>query len=294
VQRYRCIRCGKTFSEDQPLDGVRIDDAEAAHVVHLLCEGVGIRAISRLANLHQKTVLNVLESAGSHCARLLDARIRNVAPEQIQIDELYSFVHCRPENIEANHPQFGEFYCYLSIERHTKLMVNWLVDKRNGTNCRLFMEDLKQRVATKFQLSTDGYGGYTGYTGAVFQTFKHAIDYGTEVKAFGPAKEGPRRFNPPVVKWVRRTPQIGEPDRDKINTSRAERLNLSVRLFNRRFTRCTLGYSKKVENHRHAVAILVAYYNFCRIHSAHGQTPAHAAGLTDHTWTIKDLLAVAI
>lgn len=271
---------------------MRIAPDKVCAVVSMLCEGIGVRATERLTGLNRRTVLGVLEAAGAHCATLLDDKIRNVNVKQVEVDELYSFVNCRPENAEKNDPERGEFYCYLSLERHTKLVLNFRIGKRNGDNCFLLMRDLKQRVANRFQLSTDGYAGYAAGScfGAVFDVFKHEIDYGMEVKQFGPIKEGQRRFNPPVCKWVRRTAKIGEPDLSTINTSRAERMNLSLRLFNRRFTRCTLGYSKTLDNHQHSMALLIAFYNFCRVHSAHGKTPAQASGLTDHQWTVRELL----
>lgn len=299
VQRYCCKRCNKTFSEQQPLDGVRIETDKAAQVVQMLCEGVGIRAISRITLLDQKTVLNVLETAGEHCARLLDAKVRNVKPEQVEVDELYSFVYSRPDNTPKDDQERGEFYCYLSLDRASKLIISHHIGKRNGENVREFLRDLKQRIPTRFQLSSDGWTGYTGIRHGVSAVFGDTIDYGSEIKEFGNLVQRQsstqptlRRFNPIVCKWVKRTVHIGEPDVKKINTSRVERLNLSVRIFNRRFTRLTIGYSKTLENHKAAAALFAAHYNFCRVHSAHKQTPAHAAGLTDHAWTVKELLTV--
>lgn len=299
VQRFRCLQCGKTFSETQPLEGVRIETAKAAFVCQLLCEGVGIRAISRLTQLHQQTVLNVLQSAGEHCASLLDAKVRNVQSAQVELDELHSFVRTRQDNTEKDDPEHGAFFMYLALDRDSKLIITHLVAKRDGENAGVFLKDLKGRVASRFQLSTDGWMGYTGWKVGVRSVFGNdAIDYGFEIKEFGNVvsrvstnKPVPRRFNPVVVKWVKRGAVTGNPDLKTINTSRVERLNLSVRLFNRRFTRLTLGYSKTLEKHRAAAALFVAFSNFCRVHSAHKQTPAQAAGLTDRTWTVMDLLA---
>jgi RHS repeat-associated protein len=298
VQRFRCLRCDATFSEAQPLQGVVIETAKAAQVVSMLFEGIGINAIARLTGLAKNTVLNVLTTAGEHCERFMQANVRNVKAECVQVDELYSYVARHPSFVEAGDPDKGEFYCYLSIERKTKLVINHLIGKRTGEDCLIFMEELKARTNGRFTLASDGYAGYVGHLGAVFQTFKNEIDYGTEVKQFGPefapvSSKGraSRKFNKKVCKWVRRTPRIGEPEHRLINTSHAERLNLTMRLFNRRFTRCTLGYSKKLLNHRLATAIFVCLYNFCRIHSATKATPAHAAGLTDRTWTVEELLS---
>ncbi len=172
------------------------------------------------------------------------------------------------------------------------------IGKRTSEDCYAFMAILKQRTSpARFQLSSDGYAGYLGQIGAVWQTFRDSIDYGVEIKQFGKEFEpgvgqrrAPHKFNRTVVKWVKRKPQFGNPEENLINTSHCERLNLTMRLFNRRFTRCTLGYSKKLDNHKSAVAIFVCLYNFCRVHSAHRQTPAQSAGLTDSVWTPEQIL----
>jgi transposase-like protein/IS1 family transposase len=281
VQRYKCLRCGKNFGEVQPLDGVRIETAKAAQVIAMLFEGIGINAICRLTQLNKHTILNVLESAGAHCERLLASRIVRVKVEQVEIDELFSYVQTRQHFAEANDPERGAFYCYLSIDRDTKLIINHHVGKRTREDSRTFIAELKQRTdGERFQLSSDGFSGYRGHDGAVFHVFKNEIDYGTEVKMFAalvPLKSSnspvPKKFNPIVCKSVRRTVQIGVPDKDKINTSRAERLNLTMRLFNRRFTRCTLGYSKKIENHAAAVALYIMWHNFGRKHQTLGTSP---------------------
>ncbi|MGP8201605.1 MAG: hypothetical protein ACLQU4_19115 [Limisphaerales bacterium] len=251
-----------------------------------------------MTGLAKNTVLNVLNTAGEHCERFLADHIKNVKATSVQVDELFSYVGRSAQFVEPDDPERGAFYCYLSVDRQTKLIINHFVGKRRTDDCLVFMQELKARTnGERFQLTSDGFPGYIGYAGAVFQTFKHEVDYGTEVKHF--AKEfgalsaftkAPKKYNRTIVDWVKRVPQIGKPKKKWINTSHAERLNLTMRLFNRRFTRCTLGYSKKIENHKHSTALFVCLYNFCRVHSAHGQTPAQAAGLTDHLWTVAELL----
>lgn len=290
VQRYRCTRCGKTFSETQPLSGIRTDAGEAVRVIGLLCESVGIRATSRLTGLDQKTVLRILESAGEHCARLLDAKIRNIHAEEIQADEVHSIVHCRQQNALPDEIERGEQYTFLAVDRRSKLIISWVVGKRNRENAMQFFGDLKKRLANQVQLTTDGYRGYCGAGGAVATVFGDEVNYATETKYFGK----PDTFLPRRLIGLRRRPRIGNPDMTLATTCHAERTNLSVRTFNRRFTRCTIGYSKKLDNLRHAVALFVAHFNFCRVHSAHGMTPARAAGLTDHTWTVKELIAASV
>lgn len=294
-QRFICRQCGKTFSDipTRPLDNLRVDPEKAFQVIGLLAEGVGIRACERLTGLNRRTVLGILETAGEKCARLLDSKVRGVNAEQVQVDELWAFVFCKQQNTPLFAEARGDQYTFLAVDRTSKLIISHLVGKRTLQNSVAFMRDLKSRVSNRFQLSSDGFAGYIGRddnSGAVPLVFGSDIDYGTEIKLYGAEVEGQRKYSPPVCIGARRTPRIGNPNRRMICTSHAERTNLSVRLFNRRFTRLTLGYSKKLTNHKHAVALMVAHFNFCRKHSAHGQTPAIAAGLTDHAWTVAELL----
>ncbi len=199
------------------------------------------------------------------------------------------FVNCKQYHCPQDDLERGDQYTWLSMDRNTKLIINCMVMKRTVENSFVYMQDLKSRMDGRFQLSTDGWNGYTGYNGAVIQTFYNSIDYGVEVKHYGTgAEKGHRRYSPVKCQWSTRTAQVGNPDPKFINTSHVERANLSFRLFNRRLTRLTLGYSKKIENLRYAMAMFVAFYNFCRKHSAHGKTPAMEHGLTDHVWTVEE------
>ena len=286
MQRYACDRCGKSFSESQLLDGLRVDFKQAAQVCNLLVEGVGIRAISRLTGLHQQTILNILEASGEKAAAFLAAHVRNVRTDEIQADEIHCFVGCKAANTTAADLERGDFFTYLAISRHSKLIISYLVGKRTGEDTESFLADLRQRVNGAFQLTTDAAQIYCGWSG-VRKVFGNSITYATETKYFGK----PVNFVNRRLLGVKRIRRIGKPDMRVATTCHCERTNLSVRLFTRRFTRCTLGYSKKAENLRHAVALFVAHFNFCRIHSAHGITPAQSAGLTKHAWTLEELLS---
>ena len=296
VQRYQCLRCGKTFSDKQPLDGLRVDFNQACQVVNLLCEGVGIRAAGRLTGLDKKTVLRILVSAGAKMESFLDEKIQNVKAANIQIDEIYSFVGCKPQTLQdRTDEERGEFFTYLSVDRDSKLIINWRTSKRNKENTLGFLRDLRRRVPERCQLTSDAFAGYCRGNAAVQQVFGNDVDYATETKVFGRTNQQVSRyFNPMVVVAIKRKARIGSPDLSTATTCHAERTNLSVRTFTRRFTRCTLGFSKKLENMRFAVAMFICHFNFCRKHSAHSQTPAQAAGLTDHVWTIEEILTGAI
>jgi len=296
IQRLKCKQCDAVTSDTslRPLGSLRVSIEQATLVVGLLVEGMTIRGAARLTRLHQQTILNILEVAGEKSAVLLNERIRGIKAENVEVDELYSYVGMRPENAHPEDIGRGEIYCYLGIDRDSKLIISHLVGKRGAPNCVALMEDLRNRLNSRTQLSTDGYPAYCGLNGAVSQTFGGDVDYGIEVKRYG-RDEGPAgRYRPSKCLGAKRAGVIGAPNLGEINTSRVERLNLSVRHFTRRFTRSTLGYSKTIQNHRHAVALFIAHFNFCRCHASlkNGipRTPAMMAGLTDRPWTIRELL----
>jgi IS1 family transposase len=291
IQRFQCKICKMTRSDSppNPLGEMRVPIEKAAQVVSLLCESTGIRACERLTGLNRRTILGILKMAGLKAARYTNGKVRNIKAEIVQADEIHCIVGCREQNIYEHETSRGAQFMFISVDRHSKLIINTLVGKRTSDNARRFMGCLKRRVAGRFQLVTDNWKSYSGRDGgAVRSTFGEDVDYATETKVFGRFDE----YTPRTVIAIRRRRRIGNPDMREATTCHAERTNLSVRLFNRRFTRCTLGYSKKLENLRYAVWLFVWHFNFVRKHSAHGMTPAMAAGLTDRPMTIAELLSV--
>jgi len=267
-----------------------VEFSQAVQVVRLLCEGCGIRAVSRLTGLHQQTVLNVLARAGGNCSRFLDATIRNVTPEAVQVDELFCYVGCKERNNTEHDYYKGDQYLFLALDAKSKLVISYIIGKRDIWNAQRLMDDLKGRVPGHFQLTTDG---FRPYRECVRRTLRKQTDFAQLIKQYAnppDGEHGERRYSASqcigATPWVRH----GNPDPKLISTSYIERANLTVRLFNRRFTRLTLGYSKKFEYLLHSTALFVAHYNFVHKHSTHGQTPAQAAGLTDHAWTVEELL----
>jgi transposase-like protein/IS1 family transposase len=299
VQRYQCLKCGKTMSESQPLDGLRVDFKQAAQVVHLLCEGMGIRSIERFTGLNRRTVLGILATAGRKCAALLDAKIHDVQCSSVQCDELYSFVFCRELQNKLHLPEIGEQYTFLGVDRESKLILSHYVGKREQDSTDVFIADLRKRVKGEPQITTDG---FSCYQPAVENAFGENVHFAQQVKQYADGtlltklRRRLRRSMPREKRCVgvKTTIRIGNPDRALISTSHVERTNLSVRLFNRRYTRLTMGYSKTLENHQHALALFIFHFNFCRIHSAHGQTPAMAAKIENHQWTIEEFLTATI
>jgi transposase-like protein/IS1 family transposase len=291
VQRYRCGRCNQTFSEEQPLGDIRIEHSKVVQIIKLLCEGMGVRATARLVDCHRDTVLAVLEEIGGKCAPLLDARVRYVKSRFVETDEIYTYVGRRKRHNLPDEPDRGEFFTFLSVDAESKLVINWKVDKRTFETTENFLHDLKARMLDRFQLTTDAFNGYCRTkTGGVGEVFKDSqIDYATEKKNFGHVQVAPFRFLT-KVKAIKRKARIGNPDMNFATTCHCERMNLSVRQFSKRFNRATLGYSKTLANLRHAVALFVAHFNYCRVHGAIKQTPAQAAMLTKEVWTVEKLI----
>ncbi len=269
-------------------------------VVRLLVEGVGIRACERLTGLNRRTILGILRVAGEHCAELLDQKILHVKPEPLEIDECWTFV--KNKRALKNTPDAGDFYAFLASGKQSKLIFSYLVDKRTNETAKDFMLDVRTRLSGKYQITSDSWAGFVR---GVLDTSLHKAHYATQTKKFTgynlPIKDSLRRYSPGKCVRVRTRIICGNPDRKEITTSHAERLNLSLRHFNKRFVRLGLGWSRKVENLIHSVALTVACFNFCKVHSAlkikatettaaQERTPAMVAGLTDHAWTIEELL----
>lgn len=264
-------------------------------VVNLLCEGMGIRAAARLTGCNIETVLNILEMGGAKCMAFMEANVRDVQAERVQIDEMFGFVYSKPQNTPREETERGDMFTYLSIDADSKLIINSEVGKRTKETTMAFLNTLRRRVPGHFNLTSDCYAGYTGGRGpgSVASVFGDSINYATELKVWGKRimSDLPSRyFNPMIVVGIKKKQRIGQPDLSRSTTCHIERTNLSVRTFTRRFTRCTIGYSKKLANLRHAVAMFVCHFNFCRKHSTHGKTPAMAAGLTNRVWSVADLL----
>lgn len=299
IQRYRCKQCRKTFGDipERPLGDLRTAPEDAAKVMHLLCEGMGVRATARFTGMTHNTVMRILETVGAKCARFLDANVRNVKAEHVQIDELFTYVYSKPKNTRReDEAERGDFFTFLSVERDSKLLINWRVGKRDQENAVRFLQDLRARVLPGMALTSDCFHGYVGkrHRGNVKYVFgTQDITYATEKKIWGKRLDPlsvTSYYNPLIVTGIKRQQRIGAQDLSESTICHAERMNLSVRTFTRRFTRCTIGYSKKLANLRHAVAMFICHFNYCRKHSAHGQTPAMEAGLTDRAWSIEELL----
>jgi IS1 family transposase len=263
-----------------------------AQILHLLCEGSSIRAITRITGASKNTVAKLLADVGSACSEYQDRTFRKLQCKRIQVDEIWSFVYAKQAHVgsaKAAPQNAGDCWTWTAICADTKLVPSWLVGSRDSYAAQAFIGDLAARLASRVQLTSDG---HRPYLEAVEQSFGADIDYAVLQKIYGKSDEGERRYSPPECIGCETKVVEGNPEPRHISTSYVERNNLTMRMHMRRFTRLTNAFSKKVENHAHAVALHFMYYNFCKLHKAHRLTPAMASGVTDKLWEIADIVSV--
>ncbi len=247
-----------------------------------------------MTGVSRMTVEKLLRDLGHVCAMYQDVALRDLSCKRIQVDEIWSFVYAKQKNVtdkirQEQGPDVGDIWTWTSLCADTKLVPCWLVGGRDAGYATEFMQDLAGRLASRVQLTSDG---NRLYLQAVEDAFGASIDYAMLVKHYGSEPEGQRRYNPAVCTGASKMPVSGNPDRKHISTSYIERQNLTMRMSMKRFARLSNGFSKKVENHRHSVALHYFYYNFVRIHSSLRVTPAMSAGVTDKLWSIEDMVGL--
>jgi IS1 family transposase len=265
--------------------------AKRVLILTLLCEGSSMRSISRIADVSINTVTKLLEDAGEACLAMHDELVRDVKSVRIQADEIWSFCYAKQRNVAAATaaPEgAGDVWTWTAIDADTKLMVSYFVGDRTADSAMALAEDLRNRIATeRVQITTDA---LSRYIVAIRETFGADADYAMLEKVYKPDAGIPKgRYSPGVCTGIRKRTIEGRPDPKHVSTSYVERANLSIRMQNRRFTRLTNGFSKKFQNHVHALALYFAFYNFVRIHKTLRMTPAMAAGVTDKLWSMEDI-----
>jgi IS1 family transposase len=266
----------------------KLDREARARILHLLCEGQSIRAITRLTGASKNTVTKLLVDAGQAAVWYQDRTLRNLPCTDIQADEIWGFVGSKQANTPHDKQQTqGDVWVWIATCRNTKLVPCWYVGHRSGHAARAFMKNLAGRVDGNVQLSSDA---FSAYAQAVEGAFPDA-DYGQIVKVFAATPGGAKgRYSPPACVGARKVVVQGEPDVARISTSHSERNNLNVRMHNRRMTRLTNAFSKKVQNHALSMALHFLYYNFVRVHQTLRVTPAMAAGVTERLWEMTDVV----
>jgi len=261
-------------------------------VIAALVDGCSIRATERMTGVAKHTILKLLADVGTACAEYQDRVIRNVAAKRVQVDEIWSFVGCKQKNVTVKKIQAGicgDVWTFTAIEAQTKLVIGWMVGRRDAGCATEFLQDIASRLSNRIQLTTDG---HKMYLDAVPDAFAEDIDYAQLVKVFGNDPEGQKRYIPAQCLGTKRVEVIGEPDPKHVSTSYVERQNLNMRMNMRRFTRLTNAFSKKIDNHVHSIALFHMHYNFCRIHQTLRVTPAMEAGISQHVWSIQEILAL--
>lgn len=291
LQRFRCPSCGKTYTEEQekPLGGMTIPMGKAVLAIQLLIEGSSIRSTERITGLHRDTIMRLLVVAGEKCRKLMERKMKNLDIRHIQIDELWAYVQKKQKRVKQGDPdEFGDQYAFVALDPETKLVPVFRVGKRDGWTATRLLLDLSDRLASRVQLTTDA---FRPYIEAAEAAFGMDIDYAQLIKIHASkVEEGRERYSPSRVIGTTKSTITGNPDEALVCTSHVERQNLTMRMQIRRLTRLTNAFSKKLDNLKAAVALHFAYYNFCRIHMTLKCTPAMEAGLTDHVWTIRELL----
>lgn len=267
--------------------------AQRIEVVKALVEGNSLRATARMTDVARNTVSKLLVDLGAACAAYQDVTMRDLPCTRIQCDEIWSFCHNKEKNTAPEHEGvfgYGDVWTWTAIDADTKIVPAWLIGERDTETAIIFMDDLRSRLANRVQLTTDG---HKPYLTAVYDTFGHDVDYAMLIKIYGKEAGDEKRYSPPKCIGTETTIVTGAPDAAHISTSYVERSNLTMRMSMRRFTRLTNAFSKKVENLAAAVSLHFMYYNFGRPHMAlYGKTPAMAAGIADHQWTVAEIVGL--
>jgi hypothetical protein len=267
-----------------------LNSVEQQAVIAALVEGNSIRSVERMTGIHRDTIMRLAVRVGEGCDRLMDEMMRNLTCPRLQLDEIWAYVGMKQKTARRLNKtdEFGDLYTFVAIDADSKLVPCWHVGYRRWNDTVMFVDDLRNRIVNRPQITTDA---FKPYYNAVERAFGRDVDYAQLFKVFASeTNEGRGRYSPPVTVECQRYPMIGNPNSDHISTSYVERQNLTMRMQMRRFTRLTNGFSKKRANHAAAVALHFAHYNLVRIHKTLRMTPAMAHGISDHIWTVAELL----
>ena len=270
----------------------KLSTAKRVQIIKALVEGNSLRSTSRMVGVSINTVTKLLVDLGTACEAFHDEHVRNVPAQRVQCDEIWTFCYARRENVPEELRGvfgYGDLWTWVGQDADSKLVLSWHVGRRDAQTAYPFMHDLASRLTARVQLTTDGLHAYLEATDAAFGT---EIDYARLIKVYGSDPNAERRYTPPVVVETKVQVVSGTPAIEHISTSYIERQNLQMRMSMRRFTRLTNGHSKKVENHEHALALHYVHYNFARQQRTLQGTPAMAAGLTNHVWSVEEIVAL--
>lgn len=295
-QRYRCLSCKITFIEphEKPLGNMTLPQEKALIVLQHLVEGCSVRSTERITGVHRDTILSLLEKVGEKCDCFMTKHIHRVPVSEVQCDEQWQYIGMKARTKARNgitDETVGDSWVFTAIDRHTKLILAWHLGHRTASDTVEFTEKLAYATEGhyNFQVTTDGFGPYQD--AIVLSLGMQHINFAQLVKLYASVPEKETRYSPAQCAGTRKMTILGNPDPRKVSTSHIERHNLSTRMYMRRYTRLTNGFSKKWSKHYAALALWFAHYNFCRIHGSLRVTPAMQSGITDHVWSIGELIA---
>lgn len=267
--------------------------AKRVQILGCLTEGMSMRAATRLCDVSINTVTKLLVDVGTACDLYQNEKLRGITAKRVQMDEIWSFVGMKEKNVPPMRKgnDVGDVYTWVAMDADSKLVISWLVGNRDVPAGRTFVKDLKDRLANRVQLTSDGHGVYFK---AVDEAFGIDVDYAMLVKVYGNLPNThEHKYSPGECTGARKEPMIGRPNPDHISTSFVERQNLTMRMHMRRFTRLTNGFSRKVQNHACAIGLHYMFYNFARVHKTLRVTPAMQAGITNHVWSLDEIAKLA-
>lgn len=270
----------------------KLGPKERAQILGLMVEGMSIRAISRTTGTSKNTIVKLLRDAGQACSAYQNTALRGLTCQRLQLNEIWSFVYAKQANAlktEKETGEAGDVWVWTAIDADTKLIASWMIGDRSADTARAFCTDLASRVTGRVQVATDG---HFAYLNAMEKAFGTDADYAMLVKIYGRPTGTEKRYSPPEFVGTEAKVILGNPDAKHINRGFAERQNLTMRMSMRRFARLTNAFSKKVENHVHALSIYFMHYNFVRIHQTLRATPTMAAKVTDKLWSLADMVVV--
>lgn len=262
-------------------------------IIGALTEGCSIRSTERLTETHRDTIMRLGVKIGVGCQKLHNVTMRNLQVNTIELDEQWAFIGKKQKHVtEEDSSELGDCYLFTAIAANQKAILSYAVGKRNGETTEEFISDLRARILNRPQITADG---FPAYVPAIDLIFADHVDFAQLVKTYQvtPGNEAAIRYSPSSIRSIEKVPVFGDPDPELISTSFVERFNLTTRMAVRRFTRLTNGFSKKLENHKAAIALHIAHYNLCRVHETIRTTPAMALGVTDHIWSIAELIEQA-
>ncbi len=249
-----------------------------------------MRSISRIADVSINTVTKLLVDAGEASAAYHNEHVKGLTVKRVQADEIWSFVYSKDKNVPKDKEGefgYGDVWTFTAIDADTKLIVSWHVGSRDLENATMFMQDVASRLANRVQITTDG---HKMYLDAVESAFGSEVDFAQLVKIYRSMPDKETKYSPAKYVGAEKTRINGNPNIKDVSTSHVERQNLTMRMSMRRFTRLTNAFSKKLENHYHALSLYFMFYNFVRIHKSLSVTPAMEAKITDHVWTFEEIL----